>query len=338
MPANIPPDVRSFLLQQGFNLAAGMYAQAGRTGGAYQGTSGTGGSPGPQQSGGGESSSAFVHQTITRLKREFSDQIGGFGGMAGGGGSSYGGFGGMAGVGGMAGTGLVGDSMRQGMVGSHIRGIARTGHRGQRAAGVGGMPPEDSGARLTAFADPIRHPLKMPLEVGKSLLTLDPIGAISAITKPARETARAVGELPSKLERWGDELLESRRNIMRFNSQILTAMKQSERRAIMRNIQSGARTAGSTEYLQNALDNLRETLQPLRDIITNFGNIIAGTLLHILNFFYKTFSPLAALTTIADLIREWLGIQKASAQIPIEDFLRNLRDLNRNAPPRRGGP
>jgi hypothetical protein len=77
-----------------------------------------------------------------------------------------------------------------------------------------------------------------------------------------------VSELPEKIVRWGDALVESQRHISRFNGTLAMTFAESERRGVLRAIASGERTGGATADLNMSLQALRDQLQPLKDSVT----------------------------------------------------------------------
>lgn len=93
-------------------------------------------------------------------------------------------------------------------------------------------------------------------------LIMDPLGPLKAL-------AANVKEVVFNMEGWAEGLKESRRHLTQFNANIASTFLRSERAEIVRNIGSGARTSGSTEYMVSALDELKDTIQPIRDLISN---------------------------------------------------------------------
>lgn len=82
-------------------------------------------------------------------------------------------------------------------------------------------------------------------------------------------------ELPFKLEAWGSALLDSQRELGQFNAAIAGAFAELEVRGIQRQIASGQRTADSTVDLADAVGDLSDGLQPVKDLVTNATNRVA---------------------------------------------------------------
>lgn len=78
-----------------------------------------------------------------------------------------------------------------------------------------------------------------------------------------------MSRLPGLILEWSESLVESRRSIMRWNGTLIHAFHDAERRGIIRNIESGQRTAPQTARLSDALEDIKDYLQPAKDAVTN---------------------------------------------------------------------
>lgn len=147
-----------------------------------------------------------------------------------------------------------------------------------------------------------------------------------------------VGTMPARIERWGEALHESQRNLMAFNGQIAKSFIERERRGMLRSFDSGKRTAGTTERLGESLEDLKDTLQPYRDLLTNMSN----QLITLLTMMAKTgieigpkISPiLAALQILAKIGEWWYGNQQSEGATFFNQLAKELTEdvKNPNSP------
>lgn len=101
-------------------------------------------------------------------------------------------------------------------------------------------------------------------------------GPLGIVVGDLTRRFKAVASIPGQLVDWGDALKESQRHLMAFNGQIAVALVESERRGIIRQIGEGRRTGASTAFLTESLNDLKDELQPIRDVATNVLNVFVG--------------------------------------------------------------
>lgn len=132
--------------------------------------------------------------------------------------------------------------------------------------GGGGAPGGQTGFGLGG---------KVPETFTKGLKGAFPVFALlGKLVKP-------ITTLPKQLEDWGQSLLDARRNLMAFNGAIAGVILEAERRDIVRKMGEGQRVSGSTEFLSEGLSDLKDEFQPLKDVIVNGFNMIAGGVLRV---------------------------------------------------------
>lgn len=82
----------------------------------------------------------------------------------------------------------------------------------------------------------------------------------------------AVAALPPKLAEWGDALVQSQGHLAQFNGTMANIFAERRVREIRRNIESGESRAGSTSVLSDAVDDLKDDLRPISDLLANMMN------------------------------------------------------------------
>lgn len=120
-----------------------------------------------------------------------------------------------------------------------------------------------------------------------------------------REASAVVKELPLALKRWGEALKTSQEHLRAFNGVIAGTFLESERRDILRNIAAGSRTGASTAYLAQSLSDIKDTIQPYKDIMTNGFNLLAGSLLRLVNLAAETAEWIVSIKGPLDRIFAW---------------------------------
>jgi len=134
-------------------------------------------------------------------------------------------------------------------------------------------------------------------------------------------------ELPAAIEAWGDNLKESQRHLMAFNGEIAGAFLESERRGMIRSMESGQNTSASTSYMTDALDELKDSFRPLQDIGTNLYNNIAGFTMNIVT---QAAEAMNYLGSIAALL---VGIEdNTEKEAPPAPFIQFMMDIEKRAP------
>lgn len=105
-------------------------------------------------------------------------------------------------------------------------------------------------------------------------------GAASSLGSGAAKGAATAGLLGAFVgitlagKKLAEMLVEGQRSLVRFNGQIAVAYAQLERGDLLRQQASGGRTAGTTETLVGAVNDMKNELQPLKDLGTNILNVI----------------------------------------------------------------
>lgn len=136
------------------------------------------------------------------------------------------------------------------------------------------------------------------------------------------DLAKAIAEMPAAIADWSEQLVESKRHLMQFNGDMAATFMEARRRDILRNIESGQRTASSTGDLMEALSDLRDVVQPIKDVISNgltktLTPIVQG-MATVVDYFTK-WSPVFVLA------EKWFGQEvDANKNMPFVQFLADV--------------
>lgn len=96
-----------------------------------------------------------------------------------------------------------------------------------------------------------------------------PIGAgVGAAVGGTVAAAGEIAKLPSLIKGWGEALVESQRPLARFSGELSRAAAQREVSQLRRDITSANITGGTTSDLSDSLNNLNDTLRPVKDVMT----------------------------------------------------------------------
>jgi hypothetical protein len=152
----------------------------------------------------------------------------------------------------------------------------------------------------------------------------------SKLTNPFQLLYDIVVELPGALEEWGMRLKDSQRHLSQYNGVIAAAMIESERRDIVRGFESGSRTGESTAYLTEALSDLEDSVQPLRDISTNIQNRLVGFGTQILANVIQGIQDLKPIHDILSLLQRVTGGEPDARSTPAHEMMKHFLE---DAPP-----
>lgn len=96
-----------------------------------------------------------------------------------------------------------------------------------------------------------------------------------AVMTAGTGAAAALLGLPKATKIWTDSLVESRRELARFNPRIAAAMGALDVQRIRNQFRLGGATAGTTVQLSKAIGEFREAMLPLETIARNGINVLA---------------------------------------------------------------
>lgn len=97
------------------------------------------------------------------------------------------------------------------------------------------------------------------------------IGTFHSIFK---DIVDSVIQLPRAITQWADALVGSQLKLARFNGELAAVAYEKEYRDITRDIESAGRTSGSTKELSDAVNDLKDEMQPRIDDITMIMNSV----------------------------------------------------------------
>lgn len=171
------------------------------------------------------------------------------------------------------------------------------------ASAVGNMlanflrPPELPSAMSTvetyAFRDVASVPQKMQATferfLGNSVTAVNPLAGPGNNISAMADNMKLFIEFPAIVERWGQELSKSQEHLTKYNAQLAIAYTISERRQIMRDIQTSDRIAGSASAREDAIADLSDRLQGFRDAITNMTNNLTTKLSRVAEYHVAAF-------------------------------------------------
>ncbi len=203
-----------------------------------------------------------------------------------------------------------------------------------------------TGQKPEPEAPPIQTPpLEAPKPIGKSLTE-----SLESIGKTAKETGGAAKEfaesdfgkgamiaasglaavaaaaiaIPKVISSWSESLVESKKGLMAFNGVIAGVILRAEQRQIERGIESGRRTAGSTKFLSQGLEDLKDELQGARDDLFNVIAVPLGVMIRLITTgvkFLKIISGYALWEMARDLFVDGDG-----SDASIQRFMQRVKD------------
>jgi hypothetical protein len=168
--------------------------------------------------------------------------------------------------------------------------------------------------------------------------------AMNPMTMLRGEGFAHAARLPGLIKEWGEALVESKRGIAQFNGQIAMAFAEAEHRGIIRAVQSGERTAGATSGLSDALQDLYDQVQPMKDTVTivlstGVEALVRGVSLG-LAYMQRIYEVLKLFNPLLDAVEEGvdlLGTRGIEGKAhPIDDWIRDTKNRDLGGRPKPG--
>lgn len=164
------------------------------------------------------------------------------------------------------------------------------------------------------------------MESLEKLLKGDVIGAFMSLVKSMIKQATFFSSAALGIQKFVSGLAESRRYLSQYNGAIASAYLKLDVQRRMLNIRTGQNTQGSTTGLVDALAELNEAVQPMKEdlmtVVNGLGIVAAkvGTLMATVS---KYLPVMILLKAIAEKIEE--NTRRAPAQLPAWEVLRAMQ-------------
>lgn len=236
-----------------------------------------------------------------------------------------------------------------GMAGAALGGAAgflhNLGQKPELAPGQYSLFREFAGESGEVMRDDIKRVGGRSLATGKAML--NPFSSSTSKVSTLFESIVKTGaELPGMLTTWGEALKNSQMHLRQYNGVLATALMESERRDMVRNIGSANATGYSTARLTEALSDLKDELQPIKDEFTNLKNEVTTVALKTLVEIAKNTKELAEFVIehtpyLNDIYKIWKTSKELDKKLAAKqhtsgrmflDILENF-DPNRPTPP-----
>lgn len=160
------------------------------------------------------------------------------------------------------------------------------------------------------------------------LLHGDVTGALKSFTTSTLKVVTSVVTLPLAIKAWSESLVESRREMSRFDGRSAGAFARLDARKTMLDIHSGQARGETTAGLANAVADLREEIRPIEDLLANMTNGI-GTIAT------RFAQGLAVVTKMLPLVSSLVENTKKKpdeSQLPLDILLGRIGNPAPNVP------
>lgn len=137
-------------------------------------------------------------------------------------------------------------------------------------------PPRTVGGLVKSLGSTVANATGMS-DLGsgfKKLFTGDVMGAVKDFTKSITKAGTAIVGLPVALQRWTESLVESRREMTRYNGTIATAFSRMDSSNVRNQILTASNTQGSTRSLVEAKTQLDSTVRPMNQDFATLTNSV----------------------------------------------------------------
>ncbi|MCC7424824.1 MAG: hypothetical protein IT428_31520 [Planctomycetaceae bacterium] len=158
--------------------------------------------------------------------------------------------------------------------------------------------------------------VKDQFEGVSKLLSGDVLGGLKSFATGIVKSVTAIVTLPLALKAWGESLLESRRELSRYDAKSSVAFARADASKTMLDIRSSQVRGDSTAKLADAIREVREELRPLEDAIVIAVNHLARIAVNshqVLLLGYKNLSNL-------EIVKEELK-KRPEFKLPLEQLM-----------------
>lgn len=160
-----------------------------------------------------------------------------------------------------------------------------------------------------------------PGNMASSVFNRGPMGPLEELAKSGVELTK----LPKQLADWSDALVESHRSLSNFNGALAKMFAQREVRGIHRGMASGERVGADIATLDSSLQDLYDTLQPMKDQVT-IG--LSRGLTSVVDYLVRIAK--AVETLASETQRRVLGMTQEQYAAYLESFAKTERMTARN--------
>ena len=160
----------------------------------------------------------------------------------------------------------------------------------------------------------------------------DLLGAIKSAATMNLKLAAAIVTLPMAIKAWSESLLESRREMAKYDGRSVAAFARLDVRKTMLDIGSSQARGESTASLADAVGDLRDELRPIEDGLANITNWVGVGVTRVAQgiAWLAKFHPLIAL--IADNTKK----DTSTSDLPIKMLIDRITDPANNQAKFRG--
>jgi hypothetical protein len=176
-----------------------------------------------------------------------------------------------------------------------------------------------------------------PANMGMSLLK-GPLGPLQELTKAGVEIAK----LPGHIQNWSQALIDSQKIMARYNPVLARMVAEEERRGIIRGVRSGQTTGGATSDLSDAMQDLLDQVQPMKDTVTvvlarglTTGVQLLGEGVKLLGAIWEVLKTFPGAKDIDALIKAQEETSRLDARfkmLPLERALKQINSRDKSKP------
>lgn len=152
--------------------------------------------------------------------------------------------------------------------------------------------------------------------------------AVSSLARADfKSLALQIVKMPTLIEDWGDALLDSKRGLAEFSGTLAQIYAQADVREIRRGMETGHAIGASVGGLADARQDLKDSLAPMQNAVTNVSNVVVEKLTRLLVVGVNIFNKMPI---ISDLVDAFAGMEDEKV---VGDFSKFLDDFAKASKP-----
>lgn len=230
-----------------------------------------------------------------------------------------------------------GQRPQQGFFRSFVSGVAQRVSTAQRdpAAQPTGLSPSEKIAMMGKSTQEIQDAdRRKRAEQEATIAEEEATAQLQELTEKFKGATKGIGAftlalvaIPKLVQRWGDALIESRRDLAELDGRIASSYAQLDIQRFRQNVETARDTGGSSARVAQEMAELHRSLQPLRELKATLENALAIAAVNVATAISDGMGKAAksmGLLRVVRSLEKWLSDQEMKNSLPIHETVARM--------------